>query len=117
MSCGSINIYNYSVSGDCTDSGLGGVSFSITGGSPNYTVSEISSSGLLPLSSNTTTYLLGVNSHAVTTLRESGALGNIIMNIGAGNFNFPATIALDGSKNIYSTAADSVSLFYYIENN
>ena len=67
--------------------------------------------------SNTTTYLLGVNSHAVTTLRESGALGNIIMNIGAGNFNFPATIALDGSKNIYSTAADSVSLFYYIENN
>ena len=67
--------------------------------------------------SNTTTYLLGVNSHAVTTLRESGALGNIIMNIGAGNFNFPATIALDGSKNIYSTAADSVSLFYYIQNN
>ena len=67
--------------------------------------------------SNTTTYLLGVNSHAVTTLRESGALGNIIMNIGAGNFNFPATIALDGSKNIYSSAADSVSLFYYIQNN
>lgn len=67
--------------------------------------------------SNTTTYLLGVNSHAVTTLRESGALGNIIMNIGAGNFNFPATIALDGSKNIYSSAADSVSIFYYIENN
>ena len=58
MSCGSINIYNYSVSGDCTDSGLGGVSFSITGGSPNYTVSEISSSGLLPLSSNTTTYFV-----------------------------------------------------------
>ena len=67
--------------------------------------------------SNTTTYLLGVNSHAVTTLRESGALGNIIMNIGAGNFNFPATIALDGSKNIYSSAADSVSIFYYVQNN
>jgi hypothetical protein len=67
--------------------------------------------------SNTTTYLLGVNSHSNTTLRESGALGNIIMNIGAGNFNFPATIALDGSKNIYSTGSDSVSLFYYIQNN
>jgi len=58
MSCGSINIYNYSVSGDCTNSGFGGVSFSITGGSPNYTVSEISTSGLLPLSSNTTTYFV-----------------------------------------------------------
>ena len=67
--------------------------------------------------SGTTTYLLGANAHINTTLRESGAAGNVILNVGAGNFNFPATIALDGSKNIYSTAADSVSLFYYIENN
>ena len=67
--------------------------------------------------SNTTTYLLGVNSHANTALRESGAAGNIIVAIGAGNFNFPATIAVDGSKNIYSTAADAVSMFYYVQNN
>jgi hypothetical protein len=67
--------------------------------------------------SNTTTYLLGVNSHSNTTLKESGTLGNVIMNIGAGNFNFPATIALDGSKNIYSTGADAISIFYYIQNN
>ena len=67
--------------------------------------------------SSTTTYLLGANAHINTTLRESGAAGNVILNVGAGNFNFPATIALDGSKNIYSTAADSVSLFYYIQNN
>ena len=67
--------------------------------------------------SNTTTYLLGANAHINTTLRESGVLGNVIINVGAGNFNFPATIALDGSKNIYSSAADSVSLFYYIQNN
>jgi hypothetical protein len=56
MSCGAINITNYSITGDCSNLGLGAVSFSITGGSPNYTVSEISTSGLLPLSSNTTTY-------------------------------------------------------------
>jgi hypothetical protein len=67
--------------------------------------------------SGTTTYLIGANAHANTTLKESGALGNNIMHIGAGNFNFPATIALDGTKNIYSTGADSVSIFYYIENN
>jgi hypothetical protein len=67
--------------------------------------------------SNTTTYLLGVNAHANTTLRESGALGNVIINVGVGNFNFPATIALDGSKNIYSSAADAVSIFYYVQNN
>ena len=67
--------------------------------------------------SNTTTYLLGVNAHADTALRESGAAGNIIVVIGAGNFNFPATIAVDGSKNIYATAADASSVFYYIQNN
>jgi len=67
--------------------------------------------------SNTTTYLLGVNAHANTALRESGAAGNIIVVVGAGNFNFPATIAVDGSKNIYATAADAASIFYYVENN
>jgi len=67
--------------------------------------------------SGTTTYLIGANAHINTTLRESGAGGNVILNVGAGNFNFPATIAISGSKNIYSTAADSVSIFYYIENN
>lgn len=67
--------------------------------------------------SNTTTYLLGANAHINTTLRESGVLGNVIINVGAGNFNFPATIALDGSKNIYSSASDSVSIFYYVQNN
>ena len=66
---------------------------------------------------NTTTYLLGANAHINTTLRESGVLGNVIINVGAGNFNFPATIALDGSKNIYSSASDSVSIFYYVQNN
>ena len=56
MSCGAINITNYNITGDCTNLGLGAISFSITGGSPNYTVSEITTSGLLPLSSNTTSY-------------------------------------------------------------
>ena len=56
MSCGAINITNYSITGDCSNLGLGSVSFSIVGGSPNYTVSEITTTGLLPLSSNTTTY-------------------------------------------------------------
>ena len=67
--------------------------------------------------SNTTTYLLGVNAHTNTALRESGAAGNIIVVVGAGNFNFPATIAVSGTKNIYTTAADAASVFYYIENN
>ena len=60
-------------------------------------------------------YLLGANSHANTTLRQNNGSGAVIMNISAGNSDFPCSIRVDGSIAIYSTVTDAVSLFYYIE--
>lgn len=51
-----IQIYGLSVTGDCTNSGLGAVSFDITGDTPNFGVVDGTGLGLLPTSANTTTY-------------------------------------------------------------
>jgi hypothetical protein len=64
---------------------------------------------------NTITYLLGANAHINTTLKENNNNGSVIAYIGAGNSNFPATIPVTGNKHIFSTANDSISLFYYVE--
>jgi len=64
---------------------------------------------------NTITYLLGANAHINTTLKENNNNGSVIAYIGAGNANFPATIEVTGNKHIFSTANDSISLFYYVE--
>lgn len=53
---GYIYIYNLSVTGDCTNSGLGAVYFDISGDSPTFTVSEATTSGLLPTSVGVTSY-------------------------------------------------------------
>jgi hypothetical protein len=62
-----------------------------------------------------TTYLLGANSHVNTTLRDGGSSGPVIMNIAGGNADFPCRIKVPGTTNIWSTATDAVSLFYYSE--
>jgi surface protein len=51
-----ILINNYSVIGDCSNLTIGEVFFNITGDSPGWAVSEISTSGLLPTSASTSTY-------------------------------------------------------------
>jgi len=53
---GFISIYNLSVTGDCTNSGLGAVSFDITGDSPTFTVTEATTTGLLPTAVGVTSY-------------------------------------------------------------
>ena len=55
----SIIINNYSITGDCSNLGIGEVFFDITGDGPGWAVSEISSSGLLPTSATTNTYYAG----------------------------------------------------------
>ena len=62
-----------------------------------------------------TIYLLGVNAHVNTVLKQNNGSGAVIMNISAGNSDFPCSIKVDGSIAIWSTATDAVSLFYYIE--
>ena len=53
---GYIQIYNYSVTGDCSNTGSGEVYFNITGDTPNFGVVDGTGLGLLPVSANTTTY-------------------------------------------------------------
>lgn len=61
MSCGIPFLNNISITGDCSNTNSGGISFIITGSTlpplaPPYTVTELSSSGLLPTSATTTDY-------------------------------------------------------------
>ena len=64
---------------------------------------------------NTRIFLLGANAHTNTILKEDNNNGSVIAYIGAGNANFPSTIEVTGNKHIFSTANDSISLFYYVE--
>ena len=63
----------------------------------------------------TTTYLLGASAHINTTLKENSDGGRIIAYLPAGNAEFPCTIPVSGQINIFHTANDACSLFYYIE--
>jgi hypothetical protein len=63
----------------------------------------------------TTTYLLGGSAHINTTLKENNDGGRIIAYLPAGNAEFPCTIPVSGQINIFHTANDACSLFYYIE--
>ena len=56
MSCGSIN-YTLSITGDCSNTGSGAIYLEFNGSSASpYTISEITTSGLLPTSAATTDY-------------------------------------------------------------
>jgi hypothetical protein len=66
---------------------------------------------------NTTIYLLGVNAHANTVLKQNNNNGAIIAYIAAGNSDFPATIAVTGNNHIFASGNDATTIFYYVENN
>ena len=52
----SIIVQNFSITGDCSNLGLGEVFFTITGDAPTFSVVESTTSGLFPTSAGTTTY-------------------------------------------------------------
>ena len=57
-----LNIYDFSITGDCGNTSSGELYFEISGNSPNWVVSEISGSGLLPttiLSPGSNSYYVG----------------------------------------------------------
>ena len=63
----SIIIDNLIVSGDCSQTNSGSVSFSVTGQSPGFLVSEISSSGQFPTSALTAPYIYSATSLSAGT--------------------------------------------------
>jgi hypothetical protein len=78
----------------------------------NQIVSGVILSGQGP---NTTIYLLGANCHINTVLKENNNNGAVIAYIGAGNANFPCTVAVTGNNHIFSSGNDATSIFYYVE--
>ena len=76
---GYIQIFDYSVTGDCSNTGLGGVSFSITGDSPGWAVFELSSGGTFPSSANTSNYEFQGLNYGVYFLEILDAANNITM--------------------------------------
>ena len=54
-----IQVYNYSVTGDCSNTGSGAVYFDITGSTPTvapFSITDATGQGLIPLSAATTSY-------------------------------------------------------------
>jgi hypothetical protein len=68
MSCGLPYIYNYFLSGDCSNTNSGVISFDISGGTGPYAVSEATTTGLLPLSASTSNYYFSGLSAGTYTL-------------------------------------------------
>ena len=51
-----INILEFSITGDCSGTGSGAIYVEVSGNSPSWTFSEVSSTGLLPTSATTYSY-------------------------------------------------------------
>jgi len=69
MSCGLQFPFNYTITGDCSNSNVGAISFEITGSTaPPYDVYEVSGSGLLPFSGSVTSYFADSLSAGTYTL-------------------------------------------------
>lgn len=58
-------------------------------------------------------YLLGVSCHTNTILKQNNNNGNVILNIGAGNYNLPATVKIGDGINLYVTGSGPVSVIYH----
>jgi len=56
MSCGVIILNNIQITGDCQNTGSGAFSFTIAGGVSPYSVSEFTSTGLIPPAGPVTSY-------------------------------------------------------------
>jgi len=61
-------------------------------------------------------YLLGASCSTTQRLHENSAGGNVIINIGSGSANFPATVKVAENASVYSISSTALtSLFYYID--
>lgn len=58
-------------------------------------------------------YLLGVSCHTNTIFKQNNNNGNVILNIGAGNYNLPATVKIGDGINLYVTGSGPVSVIYH----
>ena len=95
-----ISIYNYSITGDCSNTSSGELFFEVTGDSPNWVVSEISGSGLLP----TTILTPGSNSYYVNGLPPGNYVFQVIES------TIPPTLPVSEFRSFWISSGTSVSV-------
>jgi hypothetical protein len=64
-------------------------------------------------SNNDSIYILGISCHSNTILKQDNNSGEIVMNIGAGNYNLPATVKVGNGKALYVSSSSPVSVIYH----
>ena len=62
---------------------------------------------------NDSIYILGISCHTNTILKQDNDSGEIVMNIGAGNYNLPATVRVGNGKALYVNSSAPVSIIYH----
>jgi hypothetical protein len=63
---------------------------------------------------NKSIYILGVSCHANTILKQNNNSGNIILSVGSGNYDLPATVKVGNGVNLYVSSIGHVSVIYHI---
>ena len=58
-------------------------------------------------------YLLGVSCHSNTILKETNENGQVVINVGAGNYDLPATVRVGNNKPLYCESSGPVSVIYH----
>jgi len=66
-----------------------------------------------PENNSKSIYILGISCHSNTILKQDDNSGEIIMNVGAGNYNLPATVKVGDGKALYVNSSGPVSVIYH----
>lgn len=62
---------------------------------------------------NDSIYILGISCHTNTILKQDNDSGQVVINIGAGNYNLPATVRVGNGKALYVNSSAPVSIIYH----
>lgn len=63
---------------------------------------------------NQSIYLLGISCHMNTVLRKNDEFGEVVINVGAGNYDLPATVKVGDNTALYSQSNAPVSIIYHL---
>lgn len=59
-------------------------------------------------------YLLGVSCHQNTILKQTNVNGDVVINVGAGNYDLPATVKVENNAALYCQSEGPVSVIYHL---
>ena len=59
-------------------------------------------------------YILGVSCHKDTLLKQNDNSGSVILSVGSGNYDLPATVKVGNGVSLYISSTEHVSVIYHI---